>query len=204
MFAAKSEKSNPSGPASAATDLADAGQLVRDDSYFLGPKDAKVTVVEFADYQCPACKFAFGQVTQIEEEYKDKSVKFVFRNFPLPSHKNAQIAHNAAEEAGKQGKFWEMHHKLFENQEQWSADGPTPKTKQQAEDIIVGYARELGINADEVRKAIDENRYNDTFSRDLADGEALGVTGTPSFYVNGKQVKYTQGLRDAIEAELAK
>jgi protein-disulfide isomerase len=204
FFAVKADTGNPSGPATAATGLSDAGQLVRDDSYFLGPKDAKVTVVEFADYQCPACKFAFGQVNQIEEEYKGKSVKFVFRNFPLPSHKNAQIAHNAAEEAGKQGKFWEMHHKLFENQEQWSSDGPTSKSKQQAEDIIVGYARELGINADEVRKAIEENRYNGTFSRDLADGEALGVTGTPSFYVNGKQVKYTQGLRDAIEAELVR
>lgn len=204
FYTVKTNNGSASGLASTTTKLADVGKLALADSYFQGEKEAKVTVVEFADYQCPACKFAFPQIDQLEEVYKGKSVQFVFRNFPLSSHKNTLIAHNAAEEAGKQGKYWEMHHKLYENQDEWSASGPTPKTKQQAEEIIVSYARDLGLNAEQVRQAIDDNRYNDVFTRDLADGEKLGVDATPTLFVNGQKIKYVQELASAIEAELAK
>lgn len=203
-LAVKSSPSESNGNVPTANQiLADAGQMVRSDNYYQGQKEAKVTVVEFADYQCPACKLAYPQIKQLEEIYANQNVKFVFRNFPLQSHRNTLVAHNAAEAAGKQGKFWEMHGKLFENQEEWSADGPTPKTRAQAEEIILGYAKDLGLDTVTVKQAINENTYNQVFSRDLADGEKLGVTATPTIFVNGKKIKYVGELKSAIETELA-
>ena len=96
--------------------------LVRSNNYMTGNKDAKVTIVEFGDYQCPACGAAHPIVKSVLEEYKDNTnVNFVFRHFPLDSiHPNAHISSEAAEAAGAQGKFWEMHNILYERQEQWS------------------------------------------------------------------------------------
>lgn len=169
-------------------------KIVRDDSHRYGT--GEVYLVEFGDYQCPACAQAHPYVETLKEEYKDKMV-FVFRNFPLPGHANAQPAAEAAEAAAAQGKFWEMHSKLFETQSQWSSlADPSSIFKQ--------YAEELGVDADRFVNDITSRAHKDFISSDQSDGYAVGVSGTPTFFVNGKQQSSFDydSLKRAIEAEL--
>ncbi len=184
--------------------LADAGLLVREDSYSKGDADAEVTVVEFADFQCEACRASYPQVEGVLKDYEGRGVRFVLRNFPLPNHKNSQIAANAAEAAGEQGKYWEMYSKLFAGQDEWTSDPPRPKSAAQATAIIAGYARELGLDEQAFRAAVDGRKFNAKLSRDLADGEKLGINGTPTFFVNGVQAQEVGEIRTLIERELAK
>lgn len=205
-FTAKSAPTNssPSAVATPATNLSDVGQLVRSDSYSKGDENAKVTVVEFADFQCEACKAAYPAVKQLMEEYKGKGVKLTLRNFPLPNHKNSQIAANAAEAAGEQGKYWEMHDILFENQEAWTADPPQPKTAAQAIELMMQYGQQLGLDMEKFKVAVESRKFNEKLSRDMADGEEQQVTGTPTFFVNGKKLQSITELRAAIDSELAR
>lgn len=169
-------------------------KIVTADSHSVG--SGSVQVVEFGDYQCPACAQSHTTVNKLVEEYGDK-ITFVFRHFPLPGHPNAQPAAEAAEAAAAQGKFWEMHDVLFENQSQWSslADPTT---------IFAGYAEKIGIDRDKFADDIAANAAKDTISKGQSDGYAVGVTGTPTFFVNGKkQSQYDyDSLKSAIEAEL--
>src|SRR3989344_175102 len=106
-------KGNPAGR----TPLADAGKLVRDNSSMTGDKNAKVSLVEFGDYQCPFCSSLNPTLEKIRSDYKDnKDFNFVYRNFPLPQHQYAKISAEAAEAAGAQGKYWEMHNMIYDNQ----------------------------------------------------------------------------------------
>lgn len=143
----------------------------------VGTPSAKVVIVEFGDYQCPACRLAKPVVGQIIEEYKDK-VYFVFRNFPLPMHQNAVLSANAALAAGAQGKFWEMHDALYENQEEW---GESPKAK----DFIKAYASDLGLDAARFEADLDAQVGKAIVEKDQDDGYKLGVNSTPTFYING-------------------
>lgn len=173
--------------------------LVRADSERIGNPAARVTVVEFADFQCPACAALHPTTKQIIANYQDQ-INFVFRHFPLPQHANAVIAAEAAEAAGEQGKFWEMQDKLFENQTQWSAS-PAPL------DMLAGYAADLGLDVAKFKQAIEAQKFAAKIAGDQKDGEDLGVDSTPSFFINGQR---TQGLpsynefKKAIDAELGK
>lgn len=185
---------------------ADAGQLVREDSNIKGGKDAKVTVVEFLDFECEACRASYPVVKQVLAEYGDK-VKFVQRYFPLPNHKNSQSAALAAAAAGEQGKFWEMHDKLFENQSLWTYDNAQKTTELQAKEMFISYAKELGLNIDQFTQSLEEKKYLNIIQRDIADANELGVNSTPTFYING--TKQAGGLsldkfKEKIDAELKK
>lgn len=169
-------------------------KIVKEDSHKVG--EGKVQVVEFGDYQCPACGQAHPTVQKLKEEYKDE-ITFVFRNFPLPMHPNAQPAAEAAEAAAAQGKFWEMHDKLFETQAQWSSlADPTS--------LFVQYAEELKLDKDRFTNDITTKAHKAFISDDQSDGYAVGVSGTPTFFVNGKQQSQFDydSLKSAIEAEL--
>ena len=162
----------------------DAKLLVREDSYKMGPKDAKVTVVEFGDYQCPACGAAHPIIKQLTREYEDK-ILFVFREFPLSMHQHAKMAAEAAQAAGAQGKYYEMHDLLYDNQKDW-AESPKAKEK------IMGYAESLKLDMDKFKSDVEGHKYEKRVQQDVSDGGSAGVDATPTFYING--VKHSGGL----------
>ena len=180
----------------------DSQALVRENSHMTGKKDAKVTVVEFGDFQCPACAAAFPEMKAVMDQFKDNpEVNFVFRNFPLDAiHPNAQVSAEAAEASGKQGKFWEMSEILYARQSEWSQS-------QTAKDIFAKYAEELGLNVDEFKVSVEQRLSSNIISTDAKDGASVGVNSTPTFFINGvKQSKVLQRdeLKALIDAELAK
>lgn len=181
----------------------DEKSLIRENSHMTKSADAKVNLVEFGDFQCPGCAAASPRVKEIVEFYKDNpDVNFVFRNFPLDTiHPNAHVSAEAAEAAGKQGKYWEMHHMLFEKQSEWgTASNPV--------DIFVAYAEGLGLNIDQFRQEVSQRMYADIIKADYDDGTAVGVNSTPTFFLNGVRVETpsvptVEELKSLIEAALA-
>ncbi len=159
----------------------DSASLVREGSHMTGTKDAKVTVVEFGDYQCPYCASINPAVAQLIKNYRGNSnVNVVFRNFPLSQHINSQVAAEAAEAAGAQGKFWDMHDKIYEKQADW-------ENSNSALDIFVGYANELGLDVTKFRQDVGSNKFAEIIKADLDDGVKLGVDATPTFFINGQK-----------------
>ncbi len=161
----------------------DQQSLLRETSHMTKQASAKVNIIEFGDFQCPACGAAHPIIKQMLDLYKDNSdVNFVFRNFPLDSiHPNAHISSEAAEAAGAQGKYWEMHDKLYEKQSEWDTQ-PTPI------DLFVRYAQEIGVpDVDKFRSEVSSRRYSEVINTDYADGEAAGVNSTPTFFINGEK-----------------
>ncbi len=163
----------------------------------VGPIAAKVVFMEYADYQCPACASVAPMMKQAMARYSDR-VRFVFRPFPLSSiHPNAIIAVEAAEAAGAQGKFWEMHDKLFETQNAWQGlKDPT--------ETFVGYARELGLDADRMRKDLTDHTYRAGVKAAEQAAMAAGVRFTPAFYLNGKPLADSPNGYVALQAILDK
>jgi protein-disulfide isomerase len=140
-----------------------------------GPADAKVTIVEFSDFQCPFCSRAATAVHTVKEKYSDK-VRFVFRQFPLSFHQNAHLSAEAALAANAQGKFWEFHDKAFANQQKLDRAS------------LEGYAKDIGLNVAEFKKALDDKTYAPTVDAELKLGEEVAVDGTPTMFLNGKRV----------------
>jgi len=177
LFALLIYKTNTSSQA-----VADPNLLIGQVSYMTGTKDAKVNVVEFGDYQCPACAYASPIVQQLVDAYKDNpNVNFVFRNFPLPQHSNAMISAEAAEAARAQGKFLEMSEILYERQNEWSGSS-------KALEIFTGYAKELGLDIKAFTDSVNQKKFQETIIKDRSDGQALGVNSTPSFFINGEKL----------------
>lgn len=175
FFLSKNDAGNPTSDKPA-----DAKVLVRKNSNKIEATGAKVTVVEFGDFQCPSCGAAHPMVKQILEAYKGK-INFVFRHFPFPQHKNAMIAAEAAEAAGAQGKFWEMHDLLFEHQADWSeSDKPM--------EIFQGYAKKLSLDIEKLTKEVKDEAFKNKILADQADGDTLGVNATPTFFINGEKI----------------
>jgi protein-disulfide isomerase len=138
-----------------------------------GPESAPVTVVEYGDYECPHCGHAYPIVKQVQKHF-GKRLRFVFRNFPLSEiHPHAEDAAEAAEFAGAQGKFWEMHDLLFENQERLD------------EALYLALAQELELPAGTLRKALEVGTYRTRVRAEFTGGVRSGVNGTPTFFVNG-------------------
>ena len=170
-------------------------------NHIVGPENAKVTLTEFGDFQCPACKSYFPIVSQIKLDYADK-IKFQFRHYPLVQiHPNAFLGSRAAEAAGKQNKFFEMHDMLYENQDTWSASSnPTP--------ILEGYATQLGLNVDQFKSDMNSSPVADVINADAKAAQGLGATSTPTFVINGKRIeKNPQSMDDfkkLIDDELTK
>jgi protein-disulfide isomerase len=167
----------------------------------IGDPDAPITIVEFSDFQCPFCVRHFQQTyPRILEEYVDGGiVRYVFKDFPLNSiHPQAAKAAEAARCAGDQGAYLDMHDVLFERQMEWSGQEPTS--------IFVGFAEELGLDADTFESCLTSGKYESAVSADLDQGIQLGVTGTPAFFINGYAVSGAQPyslFEQAIESLLA-
>lgn len=155
------------------------------ESAYMGKKKAPVTIVEYSDFECPFCARGAQTMDQIKEQYVDDGkVKIVFKHFPLAFHKNAQKAGEAAECAGDQGKFWEMHDKMFENQKSLMVDN------------LKQYAADLGLKADKFNTCLDEGKYAQKVMDDMADGKRNGVSGTPAFFVNDVMVSGAQPIEN--------
>lgn len=171
-------------------------RIVREDSRTIGT--GEVQVVEFGDYQCPGCASAHPTVEKLKEEFEGK-ITFTFRNFPLPGHANGRAAAEAAEAAGNQGKFWEMHDKLFETQTQW---GPLPDPTS----LFSQYAEELKLDKEKFIDDVTSEANKDRITTDQSDGYAVGVNATPTFFINGQRQSSFEyePLKKAIEAELKK
>jgi protein-disulfide isomerase len=159
----------------------------------------KITLVEYGDYECPYCGEYFPIVKQVAAEYNSQ-IYFQFRNFPLTSiHPNAFAGARAAEAAALQNKFWQMHDLLYTDQTQWStASDPTPYFKQ--------YAQELGLNLTKFQSDYASETVNNLINADEAEGTKLGVAGTPTFYLDGKQIQVANlaDFQKVINAEIAK
>lgn len=165
-----------------------------------------VNLTEYGDFECPGCARFYPVLKQIKEKYGDK-ITFQYRNFPLLSiHPNAMIAHRAAEAADKQGKFWEMHDILFENQNMWSAQAGVSQVN--ASSIIEGYAKQIGLNMDQFNADRNSSEINDIIQADIQVGKDLRLSSTPSFVINGTKLDDARDtveyFSEKIDAELAK
>jgi len=170
-------------------------KLITSESQSIGPTDAVVTLVEFGDYQCPSCGTANQAVKGLLAEYPDQ-LRFVFRHFPLTQHQHSTLAAQAAEAAGAQGKYWEMHNWLYENQALWSANA-NPLT------LFSGAATTLGLDVTAFNQAIQNKTHSGTIQQGLADGMSIGVDSTPTFYINGKPFQGSMAqLKSAIEQNI--
>jgi protein-disulfide isomerase len=159
-----------------------------------GSADALVTIVEFSDFQCPFCSRVEGTVKQVVETY-GKDVRVAFKQNPLPFHNNAGIAAEASLAAHDQGKFWEMHEKLFANQNGLEREK------------LEGYAKELGLNAAKFKESLDSNKHKASIDADQKLARDLGASGTPSFFINGRSLRGAQpfdAFKTLIDEELAK
>ncbi len=166
-----------------------------------GPENAPVKFEEFADFQCPTCGAMYTVVKQLVEKYPAQ-VSVAFRNFPLRGlHKHASEAARAAEAAGMQNKFWEMHDKLYENQKEWAEPDD-------ARTIFIGYAKSLGLDVQKFTEDMDSSVVAMRVVADERRAQALGVTATPTFFVNGRELTFEQSntldkLSAAVDAEIA-
>ena len=177
---------------------------VNESDNFQGPADAPVTLVEYSDFQCPACAAFFPVVKQAlaEPQLKDK-VKFVYRAFPLTTiHANAELASRAALAAAAQGKFWEMHDALFKGQSSWAK-----LSGGAARGIFLGYAKELGVDTAAFESALDSAAVKKAVKEQSDGAVRSGVNSTPTFFINGKEMPqpssydaFRQFLIDALNA----
>jgi protein-disulfide isomerase len=145
------------------------------ESHAKGSKGAALQVVIFSDFQCPFCSRVEPTLKQMEKEYGGK-VRMVWKNYPLPFHNNAEPAAEAAMAAGAQGKFWEMHDKLFANQQ--ALDRPS----------LEKYAQELGLNMAKFKADLDSQKYKSVIESETKEGQAVGVNGTPAVFINGRKI----------------
>ena len=151
------------------------------DEGFLPSENGKAVLVEFSDFQCPACGIYYPLVKKLKTDLGDK-LTVVYKHFPLSQiHKNADLAARTAEAAKIQGKFWEMHDMIFEKQNEWSGSN-------QALSLFSSYAVSLGLDKDKFLQDIDSNEVRNKISDDYQQGVRLGVKGTPTFFLNGKKI----------------
>lgn len=158
--------------------------LIRKDTYVQAVPNAKITLVEFGDFECPACGVAYPVVQKVLQDYKGK-ITYAFREFPIPSHKYGTLAAQAAEAAGAQGKFYPMYDKLYSNQKDWGDE--TKDTN--AMDYFVKYAKELKLDVNKFKQDVENNAYDKRIKRDSGDGQQLGVNATPTFFLNGEMIE---------------
>ena len=179
--------------------------LVRPDSPTLGPADAPVTLVEFLDPECESCRAFYPTVKQILKDY-DGKVRLVVRYMTF--HQNSALAATFTEAAGEQGKYWEMQETLFRRQPEWGERHGEPHHTPSVSPVALfeKYATELGLDVDKIKSAVAQNRYAAKLERDLSDGQSLGVSQTPTFFVNGRRLARfnEQDLRSLIDEEVGK
>ena len=159
---------------------------VKEDDYKKGNTDAKVVLVEYLDFECEACGAYYPLVKRLSEEYKD-DVLFIPRYFPLPNHRNGMTSALAVEAAGRQGKYWEMHDILFEQQRNWGEQAsPNPA-------IFEQYAKQLNLNMEQFKQDVNSKVVKDRVVRDRDFANQLGVNATPTFFLNGEKIQNPRG-----------
>jgi protein-disulfide isomerase len=161
---------------------------VGEQDHVQGSADAKCTLVEYGDYECPHCGHAYPIVKRVQKHFATK-LRFVFRNFPLAEmHPHAESAAESAEFAGANGKFWEMHDALFENQEQLGGA------------LYLKLAQQLGLSPQDLRAAVEKREYLARVKEDFSGGVRSGVNGTPTFFINGQRHDASFEYEDLVEA----
>ncbi len=190
-------------------DYAALSKALEDDDTVYGVSDAPVTVVEFSDFQCPYCAASVGVTNAVTTNLKsqdptwepivpnllatyvkDGKVKFIYRDFPLDGHPQAQETAEAAECADEQGKFMEMHDKIFAGVSEWAGDD------EQAKATLKKYASDLSLDTEKFNDCLDSGKYTEEVRKDYADGVRAGVSGTPTFYVNGREISGAQSFKN--------
>ncbi len=164
---------------------------ITSEDWVKGNPNAKVVITEYSDLQCPACAYYNPIVNKLITDM-GKDIAVVYRHFPLPMHANSKAAALAAEAAGKQGKFWEMHDMLFENQAKWETLGDIEKT-------VVGYAKTLGLNTATFEKDYNSSELQDKIDAAVVEGNRIGISYTPTFFLNGVRIDNPAGY-DAFKA----
>ena len=185
-------------------------KISADNDPIIGNSNAPITIIEFSDFQCPFCaKFHIQTLPKIMDEYiKEGKVKLVFRDFPIQSiHSNALLASVAAECANEQGKFKEMHDKLFENQNEWSS--------KDTDNLIIlfnQYSLEMGIEKEKFDSCLKNEKYIKEIQKDLDDGRTYGVSGTPGFFIGNDEMGFIElkgahpfeNFKNVIDTQLKK
>jgi protein-disulfide isomerase len=172
--------------------------------HVFGKVGSKVTLIEYGDFQCPPCASVYPRIKAISEQYSHQ-LQFVFRNFPITTiHSNAKVAAASAEAAGLQGKYWEMHDKIYAGQSDWSELNEADRTT-----YFVDLAKSLSLDINKFKSDVASTDTGNKIDYDLALGKKAGVQGTPTFFLNGKQLSsdtYASDakFKDAINAELKK
>jgi protein-disulfide isomerase len=172
--------------------LEDAVQVRVAGSPSRGPENARITMVEFSDFECPYCSLAAKQVNAIMAAYP-KDLKVIYKQYPLSMHPNAPLAAAASLAANEQGKFWPMHDLLFANYRKLRREN------------ILAWAQEIGLDMTRFQADLDSPKYKAVVQKDLADGEGLGIYGTPAFFINGKRYNgpfEIELLKPILDAEL--
>lgn len=154
---------------------------VSDADWMAGNKESAVTLIEYGDFQCPACAAYHPLVKKMLEE-NGQEFRFVYRHFPLRQHAQAKDAAYAVEAAGRQGKFWEIYDMVYTHQNDWAG-------KTNAKDIFSGYANSLGLNMEQFNQDRGSSEVKDRVEKDTQDGLKAGLNSTPSFFVNGKKIQ---------------
>jgi protein-disulfide isomerase len=164
-----------------------------------GNSESKVLLVEYSDFQCPACGRYYPLLKQLNQELGDQ-IQFVYRHFPLKqTHKNAEPAAFAAEAAGKQGKFWEMHDLIFEGQKDWSE-------KRNAKETFAEYAQSLNLDMERFKTDVESKEIKNKVRNDYSSGIKAGVNSTPTLFLNGKKLQNPRGyeeLKQLVEEAMA-
>jgi len=173
-----------------------------EDDDVLGNPSAPITIVEFTDYQCTFCKKYYSDNFElIKKDYVETGkVKYVVRDFPLDEHPQAMLAAGAAECAGEQGKYWEMHDRLFIGQEEWSYQNGALGT-------FKSYAASLKLDTATFDKCLDTGKYDTEIAKDIVDGETYTVKSTPTIFIDDKKIVGAQSFelfKNTIDAELAR
>jgi protein-disulfide isomerase len=188
-------KIHEAGSSSATEQSGTAGNIVGyATNYSWGPDGAKVTMVEFGDFECPYCQQWHQDVYGKIQAAYGNSIHFIYRDFPLSFHADAEPAAEAARCAGEQGRFWDYYNMLY--QAPLGVDAAARRT----------YAQRLSLNVDSVDRCVQSGRFADEVRQDILDGTSLGVSGTPAFFVNGRLISGAQPFevfKRAIDAALA-
>lgn len=166
-----------------------------------GNASSSVIIIEYSDFECPACRSYYSVVKQLVVEFGSQAA-FVYRHFPLTEiHTNAEFAARAAQAAGKQGKFWEMHNLLFEKQDEWAKVA-------NIEPMFESYASLLGISVEQFKTDFNSKEIINLVKAERANAIKLGLAGTPSFFINGKQIQnpssvdaFRTVIKDAIASK---
>lgn len=174
---------------------------VTGEDWVKGAADAPATLVEYTDFQCPACGAYYPIIDQLSKEL-DGKLKIVIRHYPLVQiHKNALSGARAAEAAGRQGKFWEMYDLLFINQKEWSEAADPVKS------ILPSYAGKIGLDVEKFKTDMADSSLDDKINRDRGTGNELKIAGTPSFFLNGEKLENpssVEAFKKAIEKAATK